>query len=502
MSKPHKSIWPTISKLLGLAAIGWLAMPSALLAKSDGELVVEIIDVDSGILVPSRIHLLDSRNRTVRARGWGKAAHADHAYLDGTTTLGMKRGIFRFDLDPGPEYRTVAGHFEIERDANDSKRIEVRRFANLAEEGWHSADLATARRSNDHNLLLRAEQLDWFASVGWEWKKDRWETVGKIAKGYQPPAGSSALWHDSRGIVWLHDPSGERTHEQLPKPIGTSSEFLKQARSSGWIVVASPVSWELPIWLSEDLVDAVVTIDGWAGAMSQSKQARLGRPPNHPRFDSPRGLGQWREVIHHQILETGLTVPAVAQSGSGMNDNPVGISRTYYYVGKIDSEPVRTQAWNDLLSGKSVVTNGPLLRPFVEANPPGIQNEVPTPFEVLISLNLATRTPVDYLEILKNGNVAKSVRLKDWAAAGGKLPAIPFDEAGWLTVRAVTNADDRYQYASSNPFYVGKPGERISRKACQFFLDWLTEYQEKNSSSDLSTALSYWKNRQSQATAD
>ncbi len=491
-----------LSKLIGLVSMAWLVMPSVLLAKSDGELVVEIVEVETGKQVPSRIHLKDARNRTVRARGWGKAGHADHAYIDGTTTLGLKRGIYRFDLDAGPEYRTVAGHFEIERDANDSKRIEVRRFANLAEEGWHSTDLAVARRPNDHNLLLRAEQLDWFANVGWEWKKDQWETVGKIAKGYQPPAGSSALWHDPRGIVWLHDPSGNLTLEQLPQPTGTSSEFLKQARSNGWKIVASPVSWELPIWLSKDLVDAVVTLDGWAAAMSKSKQARLGRPPNHPRFNSPRGPGQWREVIHHQMLESGHTIPTVALSGSGINDNPVGTSRTYYYVGQSDSKLTREVAWGDLLSGKSIVTNGPLLRPFVEAKPPGIDNELPSPLEVLISLNLATRTPVDYLEIIKNGNVAKSVRLKDWAAAGGKLPAIPFDAPGWLTVRAVTNADDYYQYASSNPFYVGKPGERVSRKSCQFFLEWLAEYGEKNSSADLSAAISYWKNRQSQANAD
>jgi hypothetical protein len=45
--------------------------------------------------------------------------------------LPLRRGQYTFELDAGPEYRTQHGHFEIERQAEDAKRIEMERFANL-----------------------------------------------------------------------------------------------------------------------------------------------------------------------------------------------------------------------------------------------------------------------------------------------------------------------------------------------------------------------------------
>jgi hypothetical protein len=41
-------------------------------------------------------------------------------------------------------------------------------------------------------------------------------------------------------------------------------------------------------------------------------------------------------------------------------------------------------------------------------------------------------------------------------------------------VRAVTNNQQTYQFASSGPYYVEKGGQpRISRRSAQFFLDWI-----------------------------
>ena len=66
---------------------------------------------------------------------------ADHFYIDGKITLPLRVGQYTFELEAGPEYRTQNGHFEIERHADDSKRIEMHRFADLAKEGWWAGDL-------------------------------------------------------------------------------------------------------------------------------------------------------------------------------------------------------------------------------------------------------------------------------------------------------------------------------------------------------------------------
>ena len=78
-------------------------------------------------------------------------------------TLPLRVGQYTFELDAGPEYRTQSGHFEIERHADDSKRIEMKRFANLRDEGWYGGDLDVSRRAADLPLIMRAEGLEYRA---------------------------------------------------------------------------------------------------------------------------------------------------------------------------------------------------------------------------------------------------------------------------------------------------------------------------------------------------
>lgn len=509
---------PLIRALLCLSVL--LSAPFCL-GKGDGELLIELVDSETGQPVATRIHLRNSRGRTVRARGWGLAPHADHAYIDGSTTLELRRGPYRFDLDAGPEYRTLAGHFEIDRDASDSKKIELRRFTNLAEEGWYAADLVAMRRPLDYEFLCRAEQLAYFAHIGWKWdKKAGWKNTGKIAKGHQPPASSSALWETRQGTVWLHDPTGTLTIEQLPAFAKDSVPFLITARANGWVVVASPTSWELPIWIAHDLVDALLVIDGLAESKSDKAKKPPGRRSDLQRFTGARGIGRWREAIHHQLLEAGIYLPAVAGSGSGLNDRPLGTSRVYFHADESTPydehetvTPNRADAWRQILAGATVITNGPLLRPWVEGSPPGVELELSenvstdAPREVHIALNMATRAKVDYLELIQNGQVAKSVRLMDWAAAGGKLPPLEFDTPGWFLIRAVTENTEQYQFASSGPYFIGKQGERSTARAAQFFLDWLDDYVSEFNLTDESPeftgyieAKAFWQQRLDHAT--
>jgi hypothetical protein len=167
--------------------------------------------------------------------------------------------------------------------------------------------------------------------------------------------------------------------------------------------------------------------------------------------------------------------------------------------------------WEGLEAGRVFVTNGPLLRPSVEGHPPGYvfhlsrsgepsrtsPSSTPvasTPPESLtekgrsargphspaaslsleIGLNLSTRVPVEYLEIIKDGEVYAEVRLDEWKKKKGRLPPVEFSDSGWFLVRAITNKPESFQYASSGPYYVQKDDRpRVSRRSVQFLLDWI-----------------------------
>jgi hypothetical protein len=132
--------------------------------------------------------------------------------------------------------------------------------------------------------------------------------------------------------------------------------------------------------------------------------------------------------------------------------------------------------WDGLRHGRVMVTNGPLLRPFCEEQPPGhvFKGEEGQALDLQITANLATQDPIDYLEVIRDGKVVHEVRLDALAKERGQLPKLTFDTSGWFLVRAVTSTPDTYRFASSGPWYVefdGKP--RISKKSAQFFLDWV-----------------------------
>ncbi|TVS14213.1 MAG: hypothetical protein EA424_20270 [Planctomycetaceae bacterium] len=51
-----------------------------------------------------------------------------------------------------------------------------------------------------------------------------------------------------------------------------------------------------------------------------------------------------------------------------------------------------------------------------------------------------------------------------------------FDASGWMLVRAVTDHPRTYRFASTGPYYVEIGDQpRISRRAAEFFADWVLQ---------------------------
>jgi hypothetical protein len=393
--------------------------------RADGQLEINVVDKDSGQPIAARVHLQNARKRPVQLNLPNTGEFADHFYINGGLTLPMHRGQYTFEIDAGPEYRTQAGHFEIERHADDVKQIKMTRFADLAKEGWFAADLDFERKPHDLPLIFRAEHLQDVRSVDF-----------------------ARLLSDLPERSAIHNPKSEIQ------------------------IAPTPFAWRLPAWLASGELDAINLIHRHSLREKVVDNEGDGRPRDRDLFPGRAGNGRWSATIYYHILNCGLRMPPVAGSGSGFNDSPVGMNRVYVYCG----EEFSPEAWWDgLREGRVFVTNGPLLRPSVDGQAPGyvfhIDDEERLSLE--IGLNLATRLPVEYLEIIQNGELYTDVRLSDWKQKKDRLPPVEFDDSGWFLVRAVTSNPRVYQFASSGPYYVEKAGRpRVSRASVQFFLDW------------------------------
>ena len=157
--------------------------------------------------------------------------------------------------------------------------------------------------------------------------------------------------------------------------------------------------------------------------------------------------------------------------------------------------------------GRTLLTNGPLLRPTVNDQLPGhvFQARKGERLELDVALTLSTAYPVEYLEIIQNGQSAQQVRLQDWAAAGGRLPPVIFEQSGWLLIRAVASDPDMYRCAMTAPYYVEfDDTPRRSKQAAQFMLDWLDELDQRfpdEGSDERQTARQFWEAQVTDANA-
>lgn len=415
----------------------WLALVAAGPAearKPDGVLELRTFDAETSEPAPVRIELADARGRRVNPKGWGQAPLGDHAYLAPSTLLGLRRGAYRFSIDAGPEYRTQQGHFEIDRHAEYVKDVPMRRFANMAEEGWIGVDLQNGRDPARTDLARRVERVSFAPPVTHRWAEGNWHATGVEGQFV-------GLWQDAQSAVWLYSAEGELGQTDLPNMSTAPAEAVASARRRGFRVVVDPLSPETPALLANDSIDAVWLLDGLA----------------KDNYDT--GIARVR--AYYALLNSGARLPPLGGSGSGIErpgrrgrdrqiTRPLGDGRTWV---RGSADDTLADAWTSIELGQVVASNGPLLRPTANGRFPGATLYEP---EALIALNLATRDKVDYLEIIADGEKALTVPLLDWARDGGRLPPISLAGKRWIAVRAITVAEDRLQMAHSGPWYVGQ----------------------------------------------
>lgn len=463
-----------------LLALPFLTVARPASAAGRGELEIQAVDRDTGKPLAVRMHLKSAGGKPVRPP---KAIYwHDHFVFDGSITLELPAGAYTFEMEHGPEYKIRYGNFEIDSGAKDSKTVDLHRVVTMRKENWYAGDLHLTREPADLELLMRAEELDIAADVTWWNKKSLWDKKSppkepvvrtadnrflQLLSGRDERAGASLLIHRLTEPLKLAENGRE-----VPSPFDIAQQAREQPGAH--LSARSAALWDLPALVAGGQIDSLII----AGETLEREAIQ-----NPPLWDKPRdsalypgasGAGRWPQAVYFHLLNCGLRIPPAAGSGSGLAANPAGYNRTYVYCEDFTAD----NWWQGLKEGRTVITNGPLLRPLVNGQPPGhvFQAEQGKTVELSIALNLATRDKIDYLEIIRDGRVIHETRLDEWAKAGGKLPPVTFEKSGWLVIRAVTNAPKTYRFALTAPYYVEIGYERtISKQSAQFFLDWLTE---------------------------
>ena len=478
--------------LLG-TAICLLHSLSPTLCVGQGAIELEFVDKESGEPVSARIAFTKSAKKLSRPR---KLLFAGDQWLaEKKFPLSPPNGEFEFIVMRGPEFSEIKAGFTIEPRARDTVSVEIPRSVNMHMEHWYSGDHLSSLPYNELSRWQMADAVDLAVSTV------NTNELHLIQSKTTDPAGLrlgtlSRYLEWEHGAVLLHGWRSAGLKSDGPE----SLKLLDEVKSNNTVTaeLVRPWSRDVPLLLASDTIRSVQILSSYNRPggddrlmiPKQSVNGILGRvlltqgkekTPSEVfapidsneeiRFKDARGVGKLSEFLYWQMLESGLRITPTAGSGFSGNETQVGYNRVYVYS---ENQPNESSWWRAIEQGQTFITNGPLLRASVNGLPPGsVQtSDRSQSISLDIAVSLAVRDPVDYLDVVFNGDTIYSAKLEEHYKRG-EFPPIEIDQSGWLVIRIVTEHAKGYRFATTAPFYFvfdGKP--RASRKAVAFFQQW------------------------------
>jgi hypothetical protein len=440
---------------------------------------IQVVVREEGQAVPCRIHIYDSAGKTPKVAGG--PAWNDHVVCDAGGELELPAGKYRYAVERGPEYHSVAGELTVVAGGTAKLAADLVRIANLKAHGWWSGELHVHRPIEDVPLLMRADDLHVAPVITWWNNRNLWSDrvppADRLVRFdgdgfYHVMAGEDEREGGALLYFGLNEPLGIATKDrEYPSPM----QFLREARrqENVHIDIEKPFWWDVPVWLAGGHVDTLGIANNHMCRSTVSPTEAWGKPRDVARLPSPLGNGYWSQEIYYHVLNCGMRIPPSAGSASGVLPNPVGYNRAYVQV---DGELTYDKWFAGLRAGRTFVTNGPLLRVRAAEKLPGHVFTSRDNLEIELTGSLEGRDNVPAIEIIRDGRVERHVSPAEFAKTGS-LGKLTFNSSGWFLVRAIADNPQTFRFASTGPWYVeiGDVRRRVSRTSARLFLDWTEE---------------------------
>jgi hypothetical protein len=176
--------------------------------------------------------------------------------------------------------------------------------------------------------------------------------------------------------------------------------------------------------------------------------------------DSPFDvLSDW-----YRLLACGLRAPVGGASGKDCNGIALGSMRTYARLN--EGQDLNYKNWTEAVrSGRTLISNGPLLSFTVNEQNPGMQIDLASPAApVQVRAEARSVIPFDSLEIVANGAVVAS-RLASGPPSSAVLETeVEVPQSGWVAARCrgsqqiMHRSANQRIFAHTSPVYVNVAG--------------------------------------------
>jgi TolB protein len=185
--------------------------------------------------------------------------------------------------------------------------------------------------------------------------------------------------------------------------------------------------------------------------------------------------------IWYKLLNCGFRLPTAA--GTDFMGNyaslrgPVGLNRVY---AQVPVGPLKIGPWlSAVKAGRTFATNGPLLRFSLGGQGIGGEVRLGKKQEVRYAAEMNSIVPVDHLQIVCNGKVARELAMNNERTGAHVDGFVPIAASGWCVLRAFSDKAeypilDLYPYATTSPVYVSVVGAPVHSAAdATYFVAWV-----------------------------
>jgi len=198
-------------------------------------------------------------------------------------------------------------------------------------------------------------------------------------------------------------------------------------------------------------------------------------------------------AVWYRLLNLGFRIPAGAGTDATANyaapiRGHVGMDRVYARVPLGSVDAVLAPFWYEALKyGRTFVTNGPLLEFTIADATIGDNLQLKEAGEYTFTAKLRSIVPVDHLEVVCNGQVARELKIEGARDAADASGTLPLEESGWCVLRTWSDKAeypvlDNYAYATTSPIYVtlgNKPPR--SPEDGKYFVAWIDRVAQETS---------------------
>ncbi len=488
----------------------------------------EVVDAQSGALIPARVYVRadDGEWLFVRsASDAGSAVEYRKDHLPGSvemhTTISahpfrvdLKRadlppGRFTIRIERGKEYVPVEETVEIGQQPVQMK-FRLQRWVDMAAAGWYSGDTHVHRTVEELPNVMRAEDLNVALPLSY-WVTTAYTPPGSGDRNTPQDVSPEPIYIDPTRVIYPVNTEYEiftvdgkqhtlgavfalghkRAFEVGAPPVRRIAE---QAHRQGalldldkhswpWSLMLVPVMrvdlfelannhiWRAPFFFREwttDTIPSYMNIETDANGFTE------------------RGWIDFGFETYYTLLNCGFRLRPTAGTASGVHPVPLGFGRVYVHL----PDGFSYEKWmQGLDAGRSFVTTGPMLMVEVDGRPPG--TTIRTNSEAAsckIQGKAISARPLRSIEVVVNGRVVKQIEPtnRKRAPAGFENPLaaeIDLDGSSWVAVRVFEgHPGGRVRFAHSSPVHIDIPGKplRPRRQEVDYLIGRMEEELDRN----------------------